>query len=148
MSAVAEDISQYLAFGPTRMRAKLPTTALGFDAYLRSGIANKVGRSVASQLGLGRKAFARLLHISPSTLDRRNDAKAPFRGSEADALYRVLRVLGVAWRVLGSETNVRTWMRRTQPGLGGRVPLELMQTEAGADAVCLLLEQIHHGIVP
>jgi putative toxin-antitoxin system antitoxin component (TIGR02293 family) len=57
-------------------------------------------------------------------------------------------VLGVAQRVLVSDENVRSWMARPQPGLGGRVPLDLIDNAAGTEAVTLLLEQIYHGIVP
>lgn len=151
MSAVAEDVSRFLAAGrPARRsrRSALPNTSLAFDAYVQAGIPNRVGARAMKALALDRETFARLLHVSPATLDRRNAARQPFRGAEADALYRVLGVLGVGLRVLGSQSNIRSWMRRGQPGLGGRVPLEVIRTGPGADAVCLLLEQIHHGLVP
>lgn len=148
MSAVAEDIRGFLANQPHPGRHPPPDTFLGLDALTRSGIANTVATFVAAELDLDRKTFAGLLKISPATLDRRNNAKADFKGAEADALYKLLSVAGAAQRVLKTPGNVRSWMRRAQPGLGGHVPLELIKTNAGADAVRLLLDQIYYGIVP
>lgn len=148
MSAVAEDIHSFLASQPYSGKRRLPETFLGLDTLTRGGIANTVGTFVATELDLDRKTFAGLLNISPATLDRRNGAKADFKGAEADALYKLLGVAGAARRVLKTPENVRSWMRRAQPGLGGRVPLELVRTNAGADAVRLLLDQIYYGIVP
>lgn len=148
MSAVAKDIQSLLASRPRSGKRPLPETFLGLDSMTRGGIANTVAAFVAAELDLDRKTFAGLLHISPATLDRRNESKATFRGAEADALYKLLAVAGAARRVLKSPENVRSWMRRAQPGLGGRVPLELVTTSAGADAVRLLLDQIYYGIVP
>jgi putative toxin-antitoxin system antitoxin component (TIGR02293 family) len=39
-----------------------------------------------------------------------------------------------------------SWLRRPQPGLGGRVPLELLVTQAGADQVETLLRRIDYGV--
>lgn len=148
MSAVAEDIHSFLASRPRPGKRPLPDTFLGLDTLTRGGIANAIGTFVAAELDLDRKTFAGLLNISPATLDRRNNAKADFKGAEADALYKLLAVAGAARRVLKTPENMRSWMRRAQPGLGGRMPLELIKTNAGADAVRLLLDQIYYGIVP
>lgn len=148
MSAVAQDIHRFLASQPRAGKRPLPDTLLGLDSLSRRGIANTVGTFVATQLDLDRKTFAKLLNISPATLDRRNVAKTDFKGAEADALYKLLAVAGAARRVLKTPANIRSWMRRAQPGLGGGIPLELVKTNAGADAVRLLLDQIYYGIVP
>jgi len=63
-------------------------------------------------------------------------------------MYRVLGTLGVATRVLKGDGNSRSWLKRGQPGLEGKIPVELLDTDAGADAIILLLEQICHGVIP
>jgi hypothetical protein len=50
--------------------------------------------------------------------------------------------------LLDTDEAVRAWLSREQPGLGGRVPLDLMQTEIGAAAVETLLERLYHGVLP
>jgi uncharacterized protein (DUF2384 family) len=39
-----------------------------------------------------------------------------------------------------------TWLRRAQPALGGRVPLDLLITQAGAEQVETLLRRIDYGV--
>lgn len=147
MSVVARDVSQFLESHRSSMRASIPTTAIGFDKFLREGVPGSVASTVGEMLELTREELASLLHISPSTLDRRLAGGGRFTGAEADALYRVLGTLGVALRVLKTPTNMASWLRRAQPGLAGEVPLDLLGTSAGTEAVNLLLEQIYHGIV-
>ena len=148
MSATAEDVSRFLHSNRGTARFRVPATALQFDALLRKGLALSVADAAASHLGIARERLARLLRVSPSTLERRFKDKADLTGAEADALYRIIGVLGVAQRVLVGEDNVRSWMSRPQPGLDGRAPLDLLDNAAGTEAVILLLEQIYHGIVP
>nr|WP_305119223.1 antitoxin Xre/MbcA/ParS toxin-binding domain-containing protein [Tahibacter harae] len=119
-----------------------------FDALLRKGLALSVADAAASTLGVTRERLARLIRISPSTLERRFKEKADLTGAEADALYRIIGLLGVAQRVLADDANVKSWMARPQPGLDGRIPLDLIDNAAGTEAVILLLEQIYHGLVP
>lgn len=148
MSAVAEDVSIFLSAHRGRMRTPIPTTPLGFDAFLRDGIPGSVVATLAEVFEFKRDELSSLLHISPSTLDRRLEKQGCFEGAEADALYRLLGTLGVATRVLKTTENITSWLRRGQPGLGGRKPVDLVGTNAGAEAVNLLLEQIYHGILP
>ncbi|GMV30918.1 MAG: hypothetical protein AMXMBFR59_30430 [Rhodanobacteraceae bacterium] len=148
MSATAEDVSRFLQSNRGAARFRVPATALQFDALLRKGLALSVADAAAANLGIARERFARLLRVSPSTLERRFKDKTDLTGAEADALYRIIGVLGVAQRVLVNDDNVRSWMSRPQPGLAGRVPLDLIDNAAGTEAVILLLEQMYHGIVP
>lgn len=147
MSTVASDVARFLTAHRQRSRAPIPATPMQFDAMLRKGIQPAVVDLTIDILNIPRERMAILLHISLSTLDRRLKERTPFRGAEADALYRLLGVLGTAYHVLKTPENVRSWLSREQPGLSGKVPLELVETAAGAEAVTLLLEQIHHGIV-
>lgn len=148
MNAVAEDVSRFLQSNRGSARFRVPATALQFDALLRKGLALSVADAAAAALGISRERLARLIRISPSTLERRFKEKADLTGAEADALYRIIGLLGVAQRVLSSDANVKSWMARPQPGLDGRTPLDLIDNAAGTEAVILLLEQIYHGLVP
>lgn len=148
MNAVAEDVSRFLQANRGSARFRVPATALQFDALLRKGLALSVADAAAATLGISRERLARLIRISPSTLERRFKEKADLTGAEADALYRIIGLLGVAQRVLASDANVKSWMARPQPGLDGRIPLDLIDNAAGTEAVILLLEQIYHGLVP
>jgi putative toxin-antitoxin system antitoxin component (TIGR02293 family) len=54
-------------------------------------------------------------------------------------------VEALACKLFESEEKAFSWLGRPQMALGGKVPPELMQTEAGAKKVKDLLGRIEHG---
>ena len=64
----------------------------------------------------------------------------------SDRLYRLSKAIAVAEEVLEGTDNAMSWLRRPQPALGGRVPLDLLVTQAGADQVETLLRRIDYGV--
>lgn len=90
--------------------------------------------------------LARLLGISEATLRRARAAGRALDGATSDRLYRLSKILAVAEEVLTDAEHAMTWLRRPQPGLGGRVPLDLLVTQAGADEVETLLRRIDFGV--
>ena len=81
MNAVAEDVSRFLQANRGSARFRVPATALQFDALLRKGLALSVADAAASTLGVTRERLARLIRISPSTLERRFKEKADLTGA-------------------------------------------------------------------
>ena len=59
-------------------------------------------------------------------------------------------VIGIANRVFGDPIRARNWLHQPRVQLGGRTPMEMLETEAGARRVEELLTQIeddkHLGI--
>jgi len=90
--------------------------------------------------------IARLLGIGEATLRRARAAHATLDPATSDRLYRLSKIIATAEEVLESAEGAMTWLRRSQPALGGRVPLELLVTHAGADEVETLLGRIDYGV--
>jgi len=90
--------------------------------------------------------LARLLGIGEATLRRARAAGGTLDSTTSDRLYRLAKVIAIAEEVLESTANAMTWLRRPQPALGGKVPLDLLTTEAGADEVETLLRRIDYGV--
>jgi len=109
---------------------------LGFDAV----------ESVKTHLALTDPEIARLLGIGEATLRRARASGAPLDPATSDRLYRLSKIVAVAEEVLESADNAATWIRRPQPALGGRVPLDLLVTQAGAEQVETLLRRIDFGV--
>jgi putative toxin-antitoxin system antitoxin component (TIGR02293 family) len=57
------------------------------------------------------------------------------------------RLFALAEEVLESADAARDWLREPQAGLGNRIPLEMMGTEAGAREVEDLLLRIEHSVL-
>lgn len=93
------------------------------------------------------REYAGVLGISERTLTRHKAHPQKRLGlTESDRLYRMARILALAREVLEDEKRAIAWLRRPQIGLGGRTPLKMMRTEAGAREVEDLLGRIEHGV--
>lgn len=62
-------------------------------------------------------------------------------------LDRYKRILARAENVLGNRDNAMEWLRSRPIALGGAMPLDLLETEEGAQKVEDLLGRIEHGVV-
>lgn len=87
---------------------------------------------------------ARLI-APPRTLARRKKT-ARLSPDESDRLMRVARSVAHAVRVFGVEDKAHHWLRRANPTLGGKRPLDLLISDAGARAVETVLGRIEHGV--
>lgn len=110
------------------------------------GLAFEAAERVKAQAALTDSELAKLLGVGEATLRRARAARGTLDVTMSDRLYRLTKVLSVAEETLEGSANAGTWLRRAQPALGGRVPLELLVTQAGADEVETLLRRIDHGI--
>ena len=65
--------------------------------------------------------------------------------TESDRLYRLARILVLAKHYLGDDAKAMRWLRRSNRALGGRVPIDALDTEIGARAVEAILGRIAYG---
>ena len=101
---------------------------------------------VKARAALTDAEIARLLGIGEATLRRARAAGGTLDAATSDRLYRLSKVIAVAEEVLGGQDNAVSWLKREQPGLRGKAPLELLVTHAGADQVETLLRRIDYGV--
>lgn len=101
---------------------------------------------VKARASLTDAEIARLLGIGEATLRRARAAGGTLDAPTSDRLYRLTKAITIAEEVLEGTENAMSWLRRPQPALGGRVPLQLLVTQAGADEVETLLRRIDYGV--
>lgn len=65
---------------------------------------------------------------------------------QSDRLLRVLRVIDEAERAFANRDKAHRWLRRPTAVLGGRAPLDLLDTDIGARHVEHLLGRMAHGL--
>ena len=136
-----------------RMEALLASTdgggvreASAWHERILGGLEFEAAERVKAQAALTDSELAKLLGVGEATLRRARAAGGTLDVATSDRLYRLTKVLSVAEETLEGSANAGSWLRRAQPALGGRVPLELLVTQAGADEVETLLRRIDHGI--
>lgn len=122
------------------------TGTLDFDRLIREGFPWEAGLRVKETLHLKDDEFAKLLGISVRTLSRRKTA-ARMPSVTSDRLYRIARIYTLAIEVLEDAEKAMHWLCREQIGLGGRIPLDMIRTEAGEREVENLLGRIEHGVL-
>lgn len=112
---------------------------------LRAGLPYKSLEAVMETLGLSREEASTVLSVPMRTLVRRKQERR-LRADESDRLYRLARVAARAVDVLGSSEDAAKWLRRSNLALGGVAPLELLETDAGAEEVDEVLGRIEYGM--
>ncbi len=92
--------------------------------------------------------MSKILDISGSTLTRVKRNKAHLDLGPSDRFYRFRKIVQLAAKVFEDSDSGLQWLRRPQPGLRGLVPIEILDTDPGAEAVERLLLQIEFGVLP
>ena len=126
-------------------REEIREAAQWHDRILE-GLKFEAVEKVKASASLTDREIARLLGIGEATLRRARAARATLDAATSDRLYRLSKTIATAEEVLEGADNAMSWMRRPQPALGGKVPLELLVTQAGADEVETLLRRLDYGV--
>jgi len=115
---------------------------------IRSGLHYNLIHAVQRDYDFSDKFFAHLIGISDKTLSRLKRSEGKLSALSADRVYRLKKIRALANKVLESPGSALAWLRRPQPGLGGAVPLDILDTEPGYEQVQRLLNQIEFGVLP
>jgi putative toxin-antitoxin system antitoxin component (TIGR02293 family) len=114
------------------------------QAAIRDGFPQPVVDEVMQGAGLTLKELAASLDLSPRSLQRRRRHGRLAR-FESDRLYRLARIVALAKHYLGDDAVATRWMKRPNRALGGKTPLDSIDTELGARTVESLLGRIAYG---
>jgi putative toxin-antitoxin system antitoxin component (TIGR02293 family) len=101
--------------------------------------------TLQNSIGLPFEQLAAKLAISRSTLQRRK-AAGRLSPDESDKVIRYSRLVQQAADFFGDIGKARAWLKHSQYGLGGAVPLDYAKTEAGAREVEDLLGRMKYGV--
>ena len=112
---------------------------------VESGLPWHEAEFLSAELQLPLGDFASYLGISAPTFFRRKKQKR-FPLSESDHIMRFARIWSLAVEVFESADGARAWLKESALGLGGRIPLDVAKSEAGAREVETLLRRIDYGI--
>ncbi len=98
-----------------------------------------------SDLGLPLRAVAQALAIPERTMYRFKQARI-VPAVIADKVARAQDVWQRAAEVLGSAAAAQQWLVRSNPALGGKAPLSLLDTSLGWEQVKQVLGRLAHGV--
>lgn len=111
----------------------------------REGLPYAALAAVAKRYGIPLATLARVIGLPERTLARRKKERR-LRADESDRLLRVARVATSAEDVLGAQAKAGRWLQTPNRALGGAMPLDLLDTDLGAEEVVTILGRIEHGV--
>jgi putative toxin-antitoxin system antitoxin component (TIGR02293 family) len=115
-------------------------------ASIRQGLPVEAAIRLSQRFGISEPTLARLMGISPRTFSRHKQHRQALPLVSSDRLYRLARVIALAEDVLEGEESTRKWLHRPNRALGGVVPLDLLDTDAGVEQLTDLLHRIEFGV--
>lgn len=118
-----------------------------FDLLIKKGFPWDASKFLQESLRITDKDFARILGINESKLRRLRKEGKRVPPVASDRLYRLAQIFSKTKGVLENENDAIKWLHHPQIGLGGRIPLKMIETEAGADMVKNILGRIENGIL-
>ena len=113
---------------------------------VRQGLSFESFVALRDALGVSTDELARLLGIPRRTLTKRQ-SEGVFKLAESNAISRIARVYKEALDFFSDDADALRWLKTPLPALGG-TPLNLLDTDPGADAVSTLLTQLAWGLYP
>lgn len=113
-------------------------------AAVRQGLPFACVENVAQLLGLSMSRLYPLIAMSASTAHRRQQQRV-LSPDESDRLARIARVTAEAVRVFGDVDTAKRWLARPHVVLGNAAPLDLLDTDSGAEQVTDELVRIELG---
>lgn len=113
-------------------------------AAVRQGLPFACAENVAQLLDLSMSRLYELIAMSASTAHRRQQQQV-LNPDESDRLARIARVTAEAVRVFGDVDSAKRWLARPHVVLGNAAPLDLLDTDSGAEQVTDELVRIELG---
>jgi putative toxin-antitoxin system antitoxin component (TIGR02293 family) len=111
---------------------------------IREGFPSSSLAALRASTNLSRADLARLLRLPERSFARRVTGKR-LSPAESDVVYRIARIFEIARDALGTEEKAACWLSKRNRALGGGVPLQLLDTEAGGREVEGLIGRILYG---
>lgn len=115
-------------------------------AQVRQGLPLSELDHMAGVLGIDRGQLAAILDTSLRTLQRKAESDARLGPAASDRLARIKRIHELASHVLGEANKASRWLTSASRGLGGEVPLQMLDTDVGTQRVQQELREIEYGM--
>jgi len=129
------------------VRESTPDSAALFSVdQVRKGLPLKALDDLARTLQIERGVLTDVLGISLRTLQRKAGDNERLGPAASDRLARLRRILDLATHVLGEGNKAARWLTCESRALGGNVPLQMLDTDMGAQRVQQELRQIEFGM--
>lgn len=112
---------------------------------VRKGLPASAVQSAADYMVMSQKDLLSAIRIPVSTLTLRTRSRKPLSPEESDKLIRLAEAVKRAIAVFGKGAEGKAWLNEPIVSLGGRRPVDLLDTQDGFDLVMRTLGRIQFG---
>ena len=121
---------------------------MGFIGLIKDGLPFSTFDRLKEKLEISERSLMDTVAMSKRTLTRRkNDGR--LSAAESEKIVRIGKIFDKATQVFGHDESLAArWFKTPARGLGAKTPLEMVDTEIGAQEVHTLLIRIEHGVFP
>ena len=130
--------------GGEKVVGKPVTCDLDIARLIRDGLPVDVIDRLIGDKTLTPDEVKRIIMAPKAIAERRR--KGGLTPEQSERVIRAARIIAEALETFGSRDKALTWMRRACAVLGGKAPIDLLDTEEGAGLVESLLGRIAHGL--
>ena len=122
--------------------------ASAFDSseIVRRGLSIASFKRVANYYQLSDAQMSQKIGTSVRTIMRLQKEQKPLNANWSDRLYRLARIGAQAETVFENAQTATKWLKRPNRALNGKVPIDLLDTDAGTQEVVELLDRIEYGV--
>ncbi|MCB1810641.1 MAG: DUF2384 domain-containing protein [Candidatus Competibacteraceae bacterium] len=132
-------------WGDTVAHGQSIQTAHDLIPLLRKGLPYAALERTLNAFQLSREEISVVLDLPLRTLARRKKTQR-LAADESDRLYRLTRILAHAEQALGTRERAVQWLHRANQALNHATPLQLLDTDIGAEHVDQVLGRLEHGV--
>ena len=130
--------------GGEKVVGKPVTCDLDIARLIRDGLPVDVIDRLIGDKTVTPEEVKRIIMAPKAIAERRR--KGGLTPEQSERVIRAARIIAEALETFGSRDKALTWMRRACAVLGGKAPIDLLDTEEGAGLVESLLGRIAHGL--
>lgn len=121
--------------------------SISIHERILSGFPSEVLALASKAFGLELNDLAKIVGVSIKTIQRKLSGGKSLSNAESDRFYRGIHIFIFAAEIFRDTDTAKQWMSERQPALGGYLPIDLLETEAGAKEVYSLLGRIKYGVI-
>lgn len=121
--------------------------ALEWVEEIHAGVPSKSVRRLARHLEVSESVVLQAAGVAASTYHRKLAQSSKLSAQQTDRLFRVAEMFALGESVLESKGAAREWLQAPNRALGGKAPIELLDTSFGTELVREELYRLEYGLV-
>ena len=111
----------------------------------RNGVRKSALKSLSDYLGITMDKMSNLLHTSHRNIQRKDDNEL-LDTYKSEQAIEVAQVVSKGLEIFGTKENLQQWLHSNIVALGGKKPIDLLDTTFGIRMIYRVLGRLEYGV--